>query len=364
MAPPRACGCRWWSATWFCEDRVRAAHGSAAILRVECAGRTHGFPLRDVVAQAQGPMPARVVVLSDLEGNAAFLEAALRKLAVTAADGRWTYGDGHLVVLGDSVDRGRDVFAVLWRLHSLALEAEAAGGGVHVVLGNHEQYMLRTNPARADHDHLHALNAMGGYQRAFGADTVIGHWLRKQPVLLRLGDVLFAHAGISPQVAQSGLSLEQVNAAMREYWNAPSSQRERSAAFDAVLGPAGLTQYRGYFRAMEGKYARASGDDVQRALDRFGASRIVVAHTIVDKVTPMFDGRVFAVDVNDDEAQPQVLVFEDGVARIVDIGIGRLLGDRPARRLRGFSLTDARDRAMLWAMVRDMRRLSSLPHPY
>src|SRR5690606_7745092 len=79
-----------WSATWFCEDRVRAAHGSAAILRVECAGRTHGFPLRDVVAQAQGPMPARVVVLSDLEGNAAFLEAALRKLAVTAADGRWT----------------------------------------------------------------------------------------------------------------------------------------------------------------------------------------------------------------------------------------------------------------------------------
>lgn len=353
-----------WSATWYCEDHVGSTHGSADILSVECAGSTRAFPLRDVTAPAQGPMPPRVAVLSDLEGNAAFLDAALRKLAVTGDDGGWNYGNGHLVILGDSVDRGRDVFAVLWRLHALAIQAEAAGGAVHVLLGNHEQYMLRTNPSRASHDHLHALNAMGGYQASFAGDTVIGQWLRKQPVILRLGDVLFVHAGVSPDVARSGLSIAQLNAAMRDYWRSPASANAPSPALDAVLGPAGLTQYRGYFRGMEDRYPRASAADVGLALDSFDAGRIVVAHTIVDEVTSMFDDRVIAVDVNHDEARPQVLVFEDGVARIVDIGIRRDIGDGEGRAFRGFSLADARDRAMLWAMIRDIRRLAALPHPY
>ena len=37
-----------------------------------------------------------------------------------------------------------------------------------------------------------------------------------------------------------------------------------------------------------------------------------------------------AVDVNHDEARPQVLVFEDGDERVVDIGIGRNIGNSPA----------------------------------
>src|SRR3546814_5734386 len=85
-------------------------------LHVECAGTRHVFPLYSPqVPPAVAPMPARVAVLSDLEGNIAFLEQALRRLGVVDADGKWAYGGGHLVVLGDSVDRGRDVFAVLWR---------------------------------------------------------------------------------------------------------------------------------------------------------------------------------------------------------------------------------------------------------
>src|SRR3546814_715270 len=137
-------------------------------LHVECAGTRHVFPLYSPqVPPAVAPMPARVAVLSDLEGNIAFLEQALRRLGVVGADGQWAYGGGHLVVLGDSVDRGRDVFAVLWRLHGLSGQAGMAGGAVHVVLGNHEQYTLRANPSRANAEHLHALNAMGGYRHAF-----------------------------------------------------------------------------------------------------------------------------------------------------------------------------------------------------
>ena len=50
--------------------------------------------------------------------------------------------------------------------------------------------------------------------------------------------------------------------------------------------------------------------------------------------------------------------------RIVDIGIGRGIGDGDGHAFREFSLADARDRAMLWAMIGDIRRLSALPYPY
>lgn len=353
-----------WSATWFCEDGVYHARETGDTARIECANRTHVFPLREPgVPAAIQPMPSKLAVLSDLEGNAAFLDAALRRLAIVDAAGDWRYGTGHLVILGDSVDRGRDVFAVLWRLHALALQAETAGGAVHVLLGNHEQYMLRTNPARANREHIHALNAMGGYRQAFAADTVIGHWLRRQPVLLKLGPVLFAHAGISPEVARSGLSIEQLNAAMQAYWNTTPGEQHRSAAFDAVLAPTGVTQYRGYFRESEGAYPLASDADVQRGLAHFGADEIVVAHTIVDGVTALRGGRVRAVDVNNDESRTEVLTYRDGVPRVVDIGIRRNLAE-PERGSRDFSLGNPGDRALLAAMYRDLRRLSALPYPY
>src|SRR5690606_16071102 len=109
-----------------------------------------------------------------------------------------------------------------------------SGGAVHVLLGNHDQYMLRTNPSRANPEHIQALNRMGGYQGAFAADTVIGHWLRQQPVVLKLGSVLFAHAGISPAVADTGLSIAEMNDSMKAYWSMPAPV-PNSHALDAVL---------------------------------------------------------------------------------------------------------------------------------
>src|SRR5690606_4603728 len=142
-------------------------------------------------------------------------------------------------------------------------------------LGNHEQYMLRTNPSRANADHLHALNAMGGYRDAFAADTMIGEWLRRQPVALKLGSVVFVHGGISPQVARTGMTVEQLNAAMEDYWNA-DGPHPRSPGLDAVLGPTGVTQYRGWFRALDGRYPMASEAEVAEALQHFGAGMAVV----------------------------------------------------------------------------------------
>lgn len=123
-----------WSAEWFCEDRTHRASGRDSTLTLRCGDRS--LQVRTIVApipEAVAAMPDSVVVLSDIEGNSAFLDAALQQLGVMDAAGNWRFGRGHLVMLGDYVDRGRDVFPVeclctavsAWRTHSWLLTLRA-----------------------------------------------------------------------------------------------------------------------------------------------------------------------------------------------------------------------------------------------
>jgi len=353
-----------WKATWFCEDRVMQRQGSARQLDVTCAGKTRQFPVTAKVPAPRTtiPMPRKLLVLSDIEGNARFLESTLRELGVTDAHGAWTYGDGHLVIAGDSVDRGRDVFAVLWQLYGLGVAAAEQGGQVHVLLGNHDQYMLLGNTSRAHREHIHSMGRMEQDGPVFGADTVLGAWLRERPVVLRAGDVLVTHAGISAAVAASGLSLEQMNAAMRSYWRGDAAPK---AGLEAAIGSGGVTQYRGYFGAGDAGQPQASAAQIDQVLQQYGARTIVVGHTIVDRITPLYGGRVLAIDVNTDNAASQALVFEDGQARILTLATRRDLPDpRAGLRRRDIDLASRDDWHMLGRFVQRSYALSRLPYPY
>lgn len=352
-----------WSASWFCEDRVLRQDGNGAELRIACAGKQYTFAMSAPLqaAAAVVPMPEKLLVLSDIEGNIAFLDSALRQLNVVGAAGTWNFGANQLVIAGDSVDRGRNVFAVLWRLHGLAQQAKAAGGSVHVLLGNHEQYILRGNTAKAHPEHVFALEKLGGAASAFGSDTVIGAWLREQPVLVKVGKVLVAHGGISPAVAKRGLTVDQINAAMRRYWR---GEPVAAAELDAVLGYSGVTQYRGYLHADKDRYPMATADDVTQTLRAFDADTIVVGHSIVDKVTGLYDKRVYAIDVNSNEAAPEALLFVDGVATVVDTGTPRALPEKGARVTRPINLLAGADWSTLGQVTRRAYQLSQLPSPY
>lgn len=352
-----------WAATWFCENAVHRQSGSSDMLEIECAGKRTRYPVRAASVQPASSIaaPARMLVLSDIEGNAAFLDSALRELGVQDADGRWAYGTGHLVIAGDAVDRGRGVFAVLWRLYTLSLQAAEQGGAAHLVLGNHEQYMLLGNMSRANREHIHTTERMGGFSQAFGADTVLGAWLRRQPVILRAGRVVVTHGGISPQLAASGLSGEQLNEAHRAYWQDPAKP---ATELGAVFGPAGLTQYRGYFDS-DSETPRATPAQVAQALEQFDADTIVVGHTPVEQITPLYQGRVYAIDVNTPSAVSEALLFENGVARIVPMRTQRMLAsERPPVKTRPLNLATAEDWRILERWFARSRALSQLSHPY
>lgn len=353
-----------WAATWFCEDKVERRTGADGELAIDCGGKRHVFPVARTprVPDAVFTTQADTLVLSDIEGNARFLDAALASLAITDADGNWAYGRNHLVIAGDVVDRGRDVFAVLWRLYALSLQAQDAGGAVHLVLGNHEQYLLRGNTSRASRDHLYALTSMGGQLEAFGADTVIGRWLRLQPVIIKAGRTVITHGGVNPLVADAGFTVNNLNSAMRRYW---SGDKPTRAELDAVVGPAGLTQYRGYLEDGEDRFARATGAQIGEVLAHFGAQRIVVGHTLVDGVTALHGGKVWAIDVNSDTARPEALLIRNGEPTVVTTGVARQLKEQGGPRIiRPFNLFAASDLAMLRGLVASNYALSQISYPY
>ena len=353
-----------WAATWYCEDKVEQLTGTHGDLVIDCAGQRRHFPISrtPTVPDAVFDAPVDTLVISDIEGNVRFLDAALKSLEVTDAEGNWRYGRNHLVIDGDAVDRGRDVFATLWRVYALSLQAQDAGGAVHLVLGNHEQYLLRGNISRANRDHLHALSRMGGQVAAFGPDTVIGQWLRLQPVIIKSGKTVITHGGVSPLVADAGFTINNLNSAMRRYW---LGDMPGKAELDAVVGPAGVTQYRGYFEAGGERYGLATEAQVKDVLAHFGASSIVVGHTLVDGVTAFHGGKVWAVDVNTNTARPEALLIRNGEPTVVSTGTSRGLEEEGKRRLtRPFSLFAGADLAMLKALFDSHYALSRIPVPY
>jgi hypothetical protein len=131
------------------------------------------------------------------------------------------------------------------------------------------------------------------YAELFAADTLLGQWLRTKPSMLGLNDSLCLHAGVSRALLDSTLTQAEVNSTVRA---ALAPDAVDSATAQLVMGSLGPLWYRGYFAAQAG-FPAATMEDIDLTLKTFGARRILIGHTIVPTVTPLYAGKVIAVQV-------------------------------------------------------------------
>ena len=242
---------------------------------------------------------APLFIVADTHGEYEILVAMLQKHGVVNAQLGWKFGRGHLVVLGDVFDRGPNQTEILWLLYQLEAEARRAGGGVNLVLGNHET-MVMMNDLRYLHPKYVATAEVLGvasYAELFGTTTVLGQWLRSLPAVLKVNDLLCLHAGISREIVDSGMSLSEINVGVRSLLEGtrPADNAQLARA-NLLMGSTGPLWYRGYF-AGQTDFPTATVTDIDRVLGKFGVSRIVIGHTIVSTVTPLYEGKVLAVQV-------------------------------------------------------------------
>jgi hypothetical protein len=244
------------------------------------------------------PAKSPLFVVADTHGEYEILAQMLQAHGVVDRQLRWSFGPGQLVVLGDVFDRGPNHLEILWLLYELEAQARTAGGAVHLVLGNHETMVLLGDLRYLHPKYVASTRALrvGSYAALFDAGSVLGQWLRSRPAVLRVNRMLFLHAGISRALLERRLTLAEINATIRGALTGPpadTAARERTELLMTTLGP---LWYRGYFPDHK-DYPPATSADVATTLRHFEVDRILVGHTIVPAITPLYAGRVIAVQV-------------------------------------------------------------------
>jgi hypothetical protein len=235
----------------------------------------------------------RIAVLSDVHGQYDLMVRLLRSNGIVDRKSNWRYGRGHLVVVGDVFDRGPKVNQALWLLYSLEQQARAAGGGVHLLLGNHEIMVLANDLRYVNDGYQRNAGVLGtSYIDLYGPQTVLGRWLRSKPVIAQINDLLFLHGGIASSYFEMDLTRAQINQRYRATLGTTKSVWQGNPELAALYnGKTSPIWYRGYFTDPELKQ-----EQVDAIAARLGVKHIVVGHTSHKQIGSYFDGVVIGVD--------------------------------------------------------------------
>lgn len=298
---------RTWVATSWTEEtpsQPRVDRRPVAIgdhITVEAVGAVPAFrvALRPPAAvepdESVAPIGEPVFLLADTHGELEIAVALLRNQGVIDERLDWKFGRGRLVILGDVFDRGPNHTELLWLFYKLEAEAEAAGGRVHLILGNHEALVLTGDLRYLHAKYLRSADILrtSDYSQLFAKDTLLGQWLRTKPTVFKLGRVLCLHGGMSVGTVNDRWTLAELNAIVREWLHSEKSEKSARLAF--VSGRNGPLWYRGYFP----KYSdgEQTAREVLAVRKFYDVDRLAVGHTVVESVAVLHDGAVIGVQV-------------------------------------------------------------------
>ncbi len=246
----------------------------------------------------------RIVAIGDVHGDLAATKQALQIAGLIGPDDHWTGGKTVLVQTGDQLDRGNDEREIIALLEALQTEAEAAGGKVYILNGNHElmnaagdlRYVTPegfTDFAGVPNIDLHDARLqkvpepMRPRLAAFLPGGPYGQKLATRPVVLMVGKNIFVHGGILPEHVSYGL--EKINS---DVYNWLSGKTDPPMAI--IAGDSSPVWTRDYSNNPDGEDC----ETLYKALTAAGADRMVVGHTVQETgITSACNGKVWMIDV-------------------------------------------------------------------
>lgn len=317
------------------------------LLAVALAAMPGAFAQQPKLPPDAYPQPDRIVAVGDIHGDFDTFTQVLRDAGLINNRHRWTGGKTHLVQTGDVVDRGPDSRKVIELLMELEKQAAKAGGQVHCLLGNHEpmnmygdlrytspeefaswkypqsaeirenyfkEYVLSQvkngqiseSQLRSDFEESHPLGWVE--QRfAFGPNGDVGKWLRTHNTIIRVGDTIFLHGGISPKYAS--MPRPDMNTAV-----VTALDKLDTIETSIVMDLQGPLWYRGLAFGPEAPLSA----HVDAVLKFHGVNRIVIGHTVaMPAILPRYNGKVVVIDCGLSKVYhgtPAALIIEKGKA--------------------------------------------------
>jgi len=260
---------------------------------------------------------SRILAVSDIHGEYGHLLSLLKVSGVVDSIGRWSWGDGHLVIVGDIFDSGDSVTECLWFLYRLEAEAKKSGGNVHIMLGNHELMVLRGDYRYVNEKYTRGIVVKSGrtLQELYDKRSVIGNWLRTKNCIVKLNNILFVHGGVSSSILplRQANSLAAINNSIRGCIDSPLEKLKADSVMSFLMGSQSPLWYRGFHEDKPGVYSKATREQVDSVLSYFDVTTVVVGHTEVSEVEGSYDGKVIAIDVPVEELHSlQGLLWKEG----------------------------------------------------
>jgi hypothetical protein len=85
------------------------------------------------------------------------------------------------------------------------------------------------------------------YSALFGTDSVLGNWLRTRLAVLKLGDLLLMHGGISPAILDAKFSIADLNNGIRASLDVPAAAaKTMDVQTQLIAGSDGPQWYRDF----------------------------------------------------------------------------------------------------------------------
>lgn len=248
-------------------------------------------------------LPNKMVVIADIEGNFNAFSSFLMTNKIIDENHNWIFDEGHLVLVGDFVDRGKNVTQILWLIYKLEQQSIVDGGQVHFILGNHEvlnfqgdhrynsgKYIKVAQEISGEKDKKKAIKYM------YSDRSELGRWLATKNVIEKIGSYLFVHAGLSPEILDYDLTLDEINSKVRlGFRDENSLKNDKTMQF--LYSSKGPFWYRGLVYA-NSKHDKIETEQLENILTQYSSKKIVIGHTVVKDVTSAFDCRVIMVDVS------------------------------------------------------------------
>lgn len=272
----------------------------------------------------------KVIAIGDLHGDYKHFVTILQDEKINLVDEKlnWIGGKTHLVQIGDVMDRGehaKDIFDLIKKLEK---QAAAAGGMVHMLIGNHEEINIMEKTFDYP-DYLTVAQlkdfvgdaykkkkekefekkigkggdttsqwkelittadpeAMAEYFEFF--NTYYGRWIAEEHnAVIKINDTVFVHGGINEKY--SAMKLQEINNLY--YTEFLRVFRGESFRTKILFDPDGPLWFRDLATWSEQLYS----SEVDKILANLWAHHMVVAHTpfIQDKLH-RFGERVWLID--------------------------------------------------------------------
>jgi len=271
---------------------------------------------------------SKIVAIGDIHGDYKNYRKVLSDAGITNRRGNWIAGDTHFVQLGDLADRGPDTDKVIEHMMKLQRQAEASGGKVHALIGNHEvmnmlgdlRYVypgeytaLRSPNARklrfdyyerevarlheldegftADkvfRDQWQEVHPLGFVEHriAWHSTGKFGAWVIQNNAIIKINRTLFLHGGVSPSLL--ALSITQINSQIQDELSGEIEHEEMLSQSDS--GPL-------WYRGLASSSEEAETAHVDAVLAAYDVDRVVLGHTPGHAIIlPKFGGKVLVID--------------------------------------------------------------------